>query len=170
MLRRLVLTLAAVANLLLVDQVVKAASVSFLKARPPRVVVEGFLDLAYVENRGCAWGMFQGQVWPLAAFACAALAVLFWKRRAVFPAGKAGVAAELLLYAGIVGNLVDRVARGFVVDMFDFHWGVHHFPVFNVADSYITVSAAMLILLGFLEGRRAKAAEKEKGGARHGPA
>ena len=156
MLKRIVLTLAAVANLLLVDQVVKAASVSLLRGRPPRVIVEGFLDLAYVENRGCAWGMLQGHVWPLAVFACLALAVLFWKRRSVFPAGKMGVVAEMLLYAGIVGNLVDRVARGFVVDMFDFHWGIHHFPVFNVADAYITVAAALLIGLGLFESRSGK--------------
>ena len=165
MLRRIVLTCAAVANLLLVDQLVKAASVSLLKGRPPHVVLDGLFNLAYVENRGCAWGMFQGQVWPLAVFACVALAVLVWKRRAVFPPGKVGGAAEMLLHAGIVGNLVDRVARGFVVDMFDFHWGVHHFPVFNVADAYITVVAGLLILLGLLESRRAKRAGGAKGGA-----
>ena len=165
MLRRLVFMFAAVVHLLLLDQVVKAAAIFYLKSQPPRVVIENLFNLAYVENRGCAWGMFQGQVWPLAVFACVALAVLVWKRRAVFPAGKAGVAAELLLYAGIVGNLVDRVARGFVVDMFDFHWGVHHFPVFNVADAYITVAAGLLILLGLLESRRAKRAGGAKGGA-----
>ena len=165
MLRRLSLALAAVANLLLLDQIVKAASVSLLKGHPPRAVLDGLFDLAYVENRGCAWGMFQGQVWPLAVFACIALGLLFWKRRAVFPAGRAGVVAELLLYAGIVGNLVDRVARGFVVDMFDFHWGVHHFPVFNVADTYITVAAGLLILLGLLESRREKRARGAKDGA-----
>jgi len=172
MLKRLVLTCAAVANLLLVDQVVKAASVSLLKGRAPYVVLDNLFNLAYVENRGCAWGMFQGHVWPLAVFACVALGVLFWKRRAVFPEGAVGVVAELLLYAGIVGNLVDRVARGFVVDMFDFHWGVHHFPVFNVADAYITVAAAILMFCGFLESRRAKR-DGGKGGkdARaHGPA
>ena len=167
MLRRLVLTLAAGANLLLVDQVVKAASVSLLKGRPPRVVLDGLFNLAYVENRGCAWGMFQGHVWPLAVFACVALVVLFWKRKAVFPAGWTGLAAELMLYAGIVGNLVDRVARGFVVDMFDFHWGVHHFPCFNVADAYITVAAAILVVCGFLESRRGKAGPE---GARKGRA
>ena len=163
--RRFVFTLAAVSNLLLLDQLVKAASVSLLKGHPPHVVLEGLFDLAYVENRGCAWGMFQGHVWPLAVFACAALALLLWKRKAVFPEGKTGVVAEVLLHAGIVGNLVDRVVRGFVVDMFDFHWGVHHFPVFNVADAYITVAAGLLILLGLLESPHARKAGRTKGGA-----
>ena len=151
MLRRLVFMFAAVVHLLLLDQVVKAAAIFYLKSQPPRVVVENIFNLAYVENRGCAWGMFQGQVWPLAIFAIVALALLLWKRADVFPAGRLGALAEVLLYAGIVGNLVDRLARRCVIDMFDFHWGVHHFPCFNVADSYITVAAAILIVLGFLQ-------------------
>jgi signal peptidase II len=148
MLRRIVITAAAVTNLLFFDQAVKAAAVSFLRGRPPRVVVEGFFDLAYVENRGCAWGMLQGHVWPLAAFAFVALGVMLWKRKSIFPPGGWGASAEVMLYAGVIGNLVDRLARGCVVDMFDFHWGVHHFPVFNVADSFITVAAAILIVHG----------------------
>lgn len=151
MLRRIILFSAAVANLLLVDQIVKAASVSALRGRPPVEVIPNLFNLAYVENRGCAWGMLQGHVWPLALFAIAAMGLLIWKRRSIFPKGAAGVLAEILLYAGILGNLVDRIARGCVVDMFDFHWGVHHFPVFNVADSYITVAAVLLLAFGFFQ-------------------
>lgn len=169
MLRRLVVTSAVVANLLLVDQVVKAAAVASLKGRPPRVVLEAFFNLAYVENRGCAWGMLQGHAWPLAAFGLLALAFLFWKREAFFPAGAHGRVAEWLLYGGIVGNLIDRVVRGHVVDMFDVHWGVHHFPCFNVADAYITVAAAILVLAGVfprLGGHAPKAAAKDGGDGR----
>ncbi len=151
MLRRIILFSAAVANLLLLDQIVKAASVSSLRGRPSVEVIPNLFNLAYVENRGCAWGMLQGHVWPLAVFAIAAMGLLIWKRRSIFPKGAAGVLAEMLLYAGILGNLVDRIARGCVVDMFDFHWGVHHFPVFNVADSYITVAAVLLLVLGFFQ-------------------
>lgn len=149
MLRRLVQSFVVVTHLLLLDQIVKALAVVHLKGTAPFKVVDGVFDLAYVENRGCAWGMFQGSVWPLAVFAMVVLALLIWKRRSVFPAGKTGLVAEFLLYSGIIGNLCDRVCRGFVVDMFDFHWGVHHFPCFNVADSYITVAAALLIAFEF---------------------
>lgn len=143
--RRFVFSFAIVVNLLLVDQVVKAVAIQKLKGSPP-VEVLPFFNLAYVENRGCAWGMFQGQVWPLAIFAAVAFALLVWKRRSVFPPGAWGAVAEHLLYVGILGNLIDRLYYRFVVDMFDFHWGVHHFPCFNVADSCITVAAAILIL------------------------
>ena len=170
MLRRLVFMFAAVVHLLLLDQVVKAAAIFYLKSQPPRVVIENLFNLAYVENRGCAWGMFQGQVWPLAIFAIVALGFLFWKREALFPVGKLGVIAEMLLYAGIIGNLVDRLARQCVIDMFDFHWGIHHFPCFNVADSYITVAATILIVLGFLQKKddgRPSAAPKKDGADGH---
>ena len=147
--KRFVFTFAAVMNLLVVDQVVKAVASARLKGAPPVTVLDGFFNLAYVENRGCAWGLLQGQVWPLAAFAVVALACVIWKRRAIFPAGVAGTVAEVTLYAGILGNLADRVWLGCVVDMFDFHWGVHHFPCFNVADVYINIAAGLLIVTSF---------------------
>ena len=150
--KRLVLSFAAVMNLLLVDQFVKAAAVSRLKGAPP-LELAPFFNLAYVENRGCAWGMFQGHVWPLAAVGIAALAVVLWKRKSIFPQGVAGTIAEITLYAGILGNLVDRLVLGFVVDMFDFHWGTSHFPCFNVADVYINIAAGLLILCSFAEKR-----------------
>ena len=150
--KRLVLSFAAVMNLLLLDQFVKAVAISRLKGAPP-VEVAPFFNFAYVENRGCAWGMFQGQVWPLALFGVAALAIVLWKRKSIFPRGVAGTVAELTLYAGILGNLVDRLFLGYVVDLFDFHWGVHHFPCFNVADVYINIAAGLLILCSFAEKR-----------------
>lgn len=142
--RRFVFSFAVIVNLLLLDQVVKAWSIARLKGAAV-VEVLPFFNLAYVENRGCAWGLLQGHVWPLAAFAILAFALLLWKRRSVFPKGRFGFVTETVLYAGILGNLIDRLYYGFVVDMFDFHWGIHHFPCFNVADSCITVSAAMLL-------------------------
>ena len=170
MLKRFVLSFAAVMNLLLIDQVVKELAVRKLKGCAAVEVVPNLFNLGYVENRGMAWGLLQGYVWPLAAFACLAIAVLIWKRRSIFPAGVAGTVAELLLHAGILGNLVDRLSRGCVVDMFDFHCGVHHFPCFNVADAYITVAAGLLILLGFAESWKEKGLRKQKDDARHGEA
>lgn len=141
--KRFFVTFAVVANLLLADTVVKELAAGLLKGSAAVSVIPGIFDLAYVENRGCAWGMFQGAVWPLATFGALALLFLIWKRRAVF--GDAWV-APCLMYAGILGNLVDRLGRGYVIDMFDFHWGVHHFPCFNLADTYICIAAGLLIL------------------------
>ena len=157
--RRFVFMFAAVMNLLLLDQAVKAGAISRLKGGPPVTVIDGFFNLAYVENRGCAWGMLQGHVWPLAAFAILAMAFVLWKRRSIFPAGVAGVISELTLYTGILGNLVDRLWLGYVVDMFDFHWGVHHFPCFNIADVYINIAAGLLILTSFFVRKKEPASD-----------
>ena len=159
--KRFVFTFAAVMNLLLVDQAVKAVAIARLKGAPSVTVLNGFFNLAYVENRGCAWGLFQGHVWPLAAFAIVAMAFVIWKRRSIFPTGVVGVLAEVTLYAGILGNLVDRLWLGCVVDLFDFHWGIHHFPCFNVADVYINIAAGLLILAAIFSGKKAERAGNE---------
>ena len=140
---------AAVANLVLADAVVKELSAGLLKGRTAVEVIPGLFNLAYVENRGCAWGMLQGHVWPLAVFGIVALGFLIWKRKSVFGNGIANRVAEILLYAGIIGNLIDRVCRGYVIDMFDFYIKNSHFPCFNLADAYISVAAGLMILCSF---------------------
>ena len=162
--RTFVTLFAVVANLALADAVVKECAVR-LKGSAALSVIPGLFNLAYVENRGCAWGMLQGNVWPLAIFGIAALAFLVWKRRSIFGAPSdvrfprlataLGRLAEPLLYAGIVGNLVDRIARGYVIDMFDFHWGIHHFPCFNLADTFISVAAGLLVIISFMPRKKA---------------
>jgi signal peptidase II len=147
--KHLLIILAVAMNLVVADAVVKELAVARLQDAAAVEVVPGFFNLAYVENRGCAWGMFQGQVWPLAAFAVVALVFLFWKRKEVFGAGKVARTAETLLYAGIIGNLIDRVFRGYVVDMFDFYWRSYHFPCFNLADVFISAAAALLVWTAF---------------------
>ena len=161
--RRYLVVFAVVVHLVLADAVAKELAAGYLKGASSHPIIPGFFDLAYVENRGAAWGVFQGQVWPLAAFAVVALAALVWKRREVFmTAAKgwrrtAGRVAECLAYAGIVGNLVDRAVRGYVIDFLDFHWGVHHFPCFNLADTYICIAAGLIVLASFGAGQGAAA-------------
>ena len=153
--KRFLILFAVVANLVLADAVTKELAAGYLKGSAAVSVIPGMFNLAYVENRGCAWGMFQGQVWPLAVFGLIAMVFLIWKRKAVFGLETKdvrrvwlvlGAVAEPLLYAGIIGNVIDRLCRGYVIDMFDFYWGVHHFPCFNVADSCICVAVGLLLL------------------------
>lgn len=145
--RRFLAVFAVVANLALVDAVVKELAAGYLKGSAAVSVITDVFNLAYVENRGCAWGMLQGRVWALAAFAVIVMAVLVWRRKSIFGNSRIGFAAECLLYAGIVGNLIDRVFRGYVIDMFDFHFRSSHFPCFNLADSYITIAVVLLLFI-----------------------
>ena len=154
-------------NLVLIDAVVKELAIAFLMGRPAVPVIPGLFDLAYVENRGCAWGLLQGHSAALAAFGAAALAFLVWKRRSVFGPSSSlcGFLAEPFLYAGILGNLIDRVFRGHVIDMFDFHWKTSHFPCFNAADAFICLSVGLLLLAPLVERREADGpAESGPGG------
>ena len=163
--RKFWLILGLVATLVAADQLVKEIAVRTLRDRAAVCVVPGVFNLAYVENRGCAWGMLQGQVWPLALFGVLALALAVWERAEIFPSARGGhalpgcvrfcsLAGEIMLYAGIVGNLIDRVCRGYVVDMFDFYWRESHFPCFNLADSFICLAAAAIVFVSFAQGRR----------------
>ena len=161
--KRFLILFAVVANLVLADAVTKELAAGYLKGSAAVSVIPGLFNLAYVENRGCAWGMFQGQVWPLAVFGLIALAFLLWKRKSVFSSSTStsflhlSAIAEPLLYAGIIGNVIDRLFRGYVVDMFDFHWGIHHFPCFNVADSLICIAVGLMLLASLCEGRKKQA-------------
>ena len=156
--KRFLILFAAVANLVLVDAVTKELAAGCLKGAAAVPVVPGLFNLAYVENRGCAWGMFQGQVWPLAVFGIVALAFLIWKRTSIFNLQPStfnlAALAEPMLYAGILGNVIDRLCRGFVIDMFDFHLGAHHFPCFNVADSLICISVGLMLLVSVVDRPR----------------
>jgi signal peptidase II len=156
MIKKAILIVVAVINLVFIDAVTKEYAFVKLKNSPAVSVVDGFFNLAYVENRGCAWGMLQGKTYLLAVFSLAVLIFLCIKRRSLFEGyknklpQKVSHVAEVLIYAGIVGNMIDRIFRGFVVDFFDFHWqNAYHFPCFNFADIYISLSAALLLLLSF---------------------
>jgi signal peptidase II len=109
-------------------------------------VIPGFFNLVHVGNTGAAWSMFAGRSAALAVLAGATLlAIHFWRRQL----GLRQPAAQLafgLLCGGIVGNLVDRVAYGHVIDFIDLHFGAYTYPTFNVADSAICIGVFWYIL------------------------
>ena len=133
---------------ILLDQLTKYLAIRYLKGELPVPVVNGFWDLCYVENRGAAWGMMQGQQLFLRLFSVLALGGVIWNLRGFFFRFRGGTLIASLLTGGIIGNLIDRFFRnGGVVDFLDFHWGSSHFPAFNVADSCICVSFFLLLFI-----------------------
>ena len=113
-------------------------------------VVPRLFDLHYVQNTGAAWGMFAGFSHWLVVVSIAMLVVLVVFRRSIMTDALIHRYASALMIGGIVGNLIDRVRLGYVVDFLDFYWlergGPHHFPAFNVADSAICVGVGLYIL------------------------
>ena len=136
--------LCVIAVSVFVDQLTKWLAVIFVKGGDPIGVIPWFIEFAYVENRGAAWGMFSDQRWIFMIVSTIAivgiLVFLFLKR----PTNKLLSAALLLIVSGGIGNMIDRVLLGYVVDFLNFTF--ISFPVFNVADSFVCIGAGMLML------------------------
>lgn len=109
-------------------------------------VIPGFFDISYVRNTGAAWGMLSGLGGWLVAVSVIMLIVIVFFRRTFMTDSLVDRVAVGFIIAGIVGNLIDRLRLGYVVDFLDFYVGRHHFPAFNVADSAICTGVGLCIL------------------------
>jgi signal peptidase II len=136
---------------LVADQVTKALATAWLEPHGSVNVIDGLFRLSYARNRGVAFSLFADSEfevqWVLAAIsATAAVGVAVYLGRSVASNRRLNLALSLLL-AGIIGNLIDRVRLGEVVDFLDFHWGERFtWPTFNIADAVICIGAALLAL------------------------
>ena len=109
-------------------------------------VVPGFFNLTYVQNTGAAWGIFAGLGTWLIVLSFVMLAVIVFCRHHLITHQLLHRVCVGLIIAGIVGNLVDRIRLGYVVDFLDFYWRAHHFPSFNVADSAICIGVGLYMV------------------------
>ena len=144
----LVLTayLLLTAVLVVIDQITKLAAASALKGRDAYPIIDGVFELSYLENRGMAWGLFQGGRWIFLAGTILVLLLIgyvLWKA----PLGRRFFPMRLtlsILAAGALGNLIDRLFRGYVIDFF--YFSLIDFPIFNVADCYVVVSGIAFVI------------------------
>lgn len=129
------------------DQATKYVALANLKPIGSTVFIKGFLDFTFVENRGVAFGMFSGQRWfILLLTAVITVALLYYYNK--LPKTKEYQLVRmvmLLIFSGAIGNMIDRIFRGYVVDFFEFSF--FRFPVFNVADIYVVVGVCILAFL-----------------------
>ncbi len=127
------------------DQLSKALIVSNLSETARIVCIPGVVDIVYVENTGAAFSMLSAHTWLLglvsAAF-CAAIAVYMAKMK--FTDKRYQIIGGMLL-GGALGNGIDRIFRGFVVDFIELAF--IRFPVFNIADIAITLGAVLLVVI-----------------------
>lgn len=152
-LRWLLLSLAVIG----LDQWTKQLIVRSLELFQTRVLLPVF-NLTYLHNTGAAFSFLDGasgwQRWLFTGLAgVVSIALVVWLRR-IDRRDPWLAAAVALILGGALGNAIDRVRLGYVVDFIQVHWGTHYFPAFNVADSAITVGAAVLILDAWADGRR----------------
>ena len=139
----------AVLTVLLValDQWTKYLAVLFLKDQDPFVIIDGVFELHYLENRGAAFGILQGQkvIFLICTVLVLAVLAFYYNRMPLEKKYQPLRAVGVLLGAGAVGNLIDRMVQSYVVDFFYFE--LINFPIFNVADIYVTTAAVALIVL-----------------------
>jgi signal peptidase II len=152
--------LSLAALVLLADQATKWL---VLQAMPLGEVIPitGFFNLVHVRNPGAAFSFLADaggwQRWLFAVFAIGVSALLiFMMRRA--PGQRLFCFAAALVIGGAIGNLIDRLVFGEVIDFLDFHWQGWHWPAFNIADSGITVGAFLIIADEFLRMRKPREA------------
>ena len=164
----MIICIVAIILLIAVDQLVKYWVVAHLAVGETAPLLPGFVELLRLHNYGAAWSSFSGMRYLLIALTSMLmvfLAVLLIKKIVRHPLG---LTAVTLTLAGGIGNLIDRIRLGYVVDMFNFQF--ISYPVFNVADMCIVFGVILLLVyyLFFYEkydGKKARRYGKGGGGA-----
>lgn len=132
------------------DQLTKWLAVKYLLGRPPVEVIPGFFDLQLVYNTGAAFGMLdEAGGWQNAFFIAVAIGVslfIVYSLRGLSRAELQIAVAYALILGGALGNVIDRLRQGYVVDFVHWFYADYHWPNFNVADSAITIGAVLLIM------------------------
>lgn len=141
---RKVLLLVLALSLIVGDQFLKSWVVDHIALGEQFSFWPGIMDLTYLQNRGAAFSILQGQIWFFFLTTCLAMGVAAYYFVKAKPSQWGRQVGLALMMAGGIGNFMDRVSQGFVVDMFQLTF--IDFAVFNLADSYLTVGVVILIL------------------------
>lgn len=141
--------------MILLDQAVKYWAAGTLAQVGTIPLLDGVFHLTYIENRGAAFSILQNQRWFFLVITPIILAVVLYALKKGLIRTRLGRCAMYLITAGALGNLIDRIFRGFVVDLFDFR--LIHFPVFNVADIYVVCGVALFFFYILFQHDKAEA-------------
>lgn len=138
--------------LVALDQLIKYACVQKLIA--PVTIIPHFIELLYVENRGAAFGIMENNKIFLLFVPMILIIgmILYYFQLSTSKVDKINKIGLLLIISGAIGNLIDRIFRGYVVDMF--HFTLFEFPVFNFADILVVCGAFIIIFSTFLYGEK----------------
>ncbi len=144
---------AAIILLIGIDQAVKILVDKHMFFGDTIPLIKDFFHITYVQNRGIAFGIFQGKVDFISiATVTAIIGIVFYFFKNVKKSNSFETAAFIFIIGGAIGNMIDRLMRGYVVDMFDFR-GIWSF-VFNIADVYINIGVILLLLDLLLKRRK----------------
>lgn len=144
-----IIGIVSVIFLLILDQFTKYLAATYLKGGHSIILIKGVFQLHYLENRGAAFGMMQGmKVWfVIGTCLMLVLMILIYLKSPMEKKFKWARFIIIILTAGAIGNLIDRLRLDYVVDFFYFE--LINFPIFNVADIYVSCGMVLLILFCF---------------------
>ena len=148
------------AGIVAVDQYTKFLTVANISLRGHVDFMPGFLGFTYVRNTGAAWSSFEGMIWLFALVFIVLTVALVWefsKKRLAFTNLERW--CIVAIYGGGLGNMIDRLRLGYVVDMIETEF--ISFPVFNVADCFITCGCILLLIHLFLVNKEFWKEEKQ---------
>lgn len=154
---RYLLLVTVTALVLLLDQATKIFVDRTMALHSSITVIEGFFNITYLRNKGAAFGILANSAYRLPFFilvSAVAVVVILVVIRRLREDQKLAAISLSLIFSGAIGNLIDRVRLGEVIDFLDAHWYGHHWPAFNVADSAICVGVFLLAIDMILEERR----------------
>lgn len=143
------MTYFLISIIIFIDQLSKYAAIKYLKDAKPYIIINNFFELTYVENRGAAFGILKHK---RVLFIVITFAVILFLTFYLFGNHKSlnrlTILAVSLLIGGAIGNLIDRIRFGYVVDFLSFRFfSKYDFPVFNFADICIVISTGIIVLL-----------------------
>ncbi len=148
-------SIAAVVAFIL-DQLSKYFIRTNLSLHEPAPAINGLFHFEHVHNYGAAWGVFSGQKIPLIVFTLFVTGFILFSAKEITERGKLPSIGFGMILGGALGNLVDRIWQGYVTDFIDFDTPIRvieTFPVFNIADSALTIGV-VLMLLSLILGKR----------------
>ena len=141
---------------ILIDQLIKLLIVNNFVLGSSTSIIKNFFSLTYVQNTGAAFSILSGNLILLICITVLALVFIYLFLVKNEKNTKMNLYFYGVLYGGIIGNLIDRIIRGYVVDYLDFNIFNYNFPVFNFADICIVVSILLIVIFSLLEARNGK--------------
>lgn len=141
---------------MIVDQIIKMAVMGNMTTYYSINVIENFFSLTYVENDGAAWSILSGNRFFLILISIVAIILIYGYLIKNKNIKRFEFVCYSILIGGILGNLMDRIKFGFVVDYLDFKFFGYNFPIFNFADICIVISVILLLICGIKEDIKCK--------------
>ena len=135
--------------LFIIDQISKLLVIKYIDINHSIELIRNFFYLTYTHNEGAAFSILTGQRIFLIVIAITILVILFNYIRKNKTKNKVETVAFSLIIGGSLGNLIDRIIRGYVVDFLDFKIFGYNYPIFNIADTFIVVGVFLLLILTF---------------------